>query len=150
MFILYFWLSKWSLVGIWEFCAPEFTCFSLLYSNDWRWLHKYGSYTFMWCLLCKMWFYYLCFHSVTVILLHCGSFCHENKFLVCVNIHGNKAHSDSDFMCTSDRIHGTFRTYKKKKKMLILKIIYSIISNWKMQQILLLIFVLFFSQCSFD
>ncbi len=40
--------------------------------------------------------YYLCFYSVTVILLHCGSFCHENKFLVCVNIPGNKAHSDSD------------------------------------------------------
>ncbi len=36
------------------------------------------------------------FCSVTVILLHCGSFCHENKFLVCVNIPGNKAHSDSD------------------------------------------------------
>ncbi len=36
------------------------------------------------------------FCSVTVILLHCGSFCHENKFLVCVNISGNKAHSDSD------------------------------------------------------
>ncbi len=38
-------------------------------------------------------FYYLCFYSLTVILLH---FCHENKFLVCVNIPGNKAHSDSD------------------------------------------------------
>ncbi len=41
-------------------------------------------------------FYYLCLCSVTVILLHCGSFCHENKFLVCVNIPGNKAHSESD------------------------------------------------------
>ncbi len=40
--------------------------------------------------------YYLYFCSVTVILLHCGSFCHENKFLVCVNIPGNKADSDSD------------------------------------------------------
>ncbi len=38
-------------------------------------------------------FYYLFFCSVT--LLHCGSFCHENKFLICVNIPGNKAHSDS-------------------------------------------------------
>ncbi len=38
--------------------------------------------------------FYLCFCSVPVILLHCGSFCHKNKFLVCVN---NKAHSDSDF-----------------------------------------------------
>ncbi len=36
------------------------------------------------------------FCSVAVILLRCGSFCHENKFLVCVNIPGNKAHSDSD------------------------------------------------------
>ncbi len=34
------------------------------------------------------------FFSVTVILLHCGSFCHENKFLVCVNIPVNKADSD--------------------------------------------------------
>ncbi len=37
------------------------------------------------------------FFSVTVILLHCGSFCQENQFLVCVNIPGNKAHSDSDY-----------------------------------------------------
>ncbi len=36
----------------------------------------------------------MCFCSVTVVLLRCGSFCHENKFLVCVNIPGNKAHSD--------------------------------------------------------
>ncbi len=41
--------------------------------------------------------FYLCFCSVPVILLHCGSFCHKNKFLVCVNITANKAHSDSDF-----------------------------------------------------
>ncbi len=41
-------------------------------------------------------FYYVFFCSVNVILLHCGSFCHENKFLVCVNIPGNKAHSDSE------------------------------------------------------
>ncbi len=34
--------------------------------------------------------------SVFFVLLHSGSFCHENKFLVCVNIPGNKAHSDSD------------------------------------------------------
>ncbi len=40
-------------------------------------------------------FYYLCFCSVTDILLHCSSFYHKNKFLVCVNIPGNKAHSDS-------------------------------------------------------
>ncbi len=47
-------------------------------------------------------FYYLCivFSSATVILLHCGSFCHENKFLLCVNIPGNKAHSDSDKYCS--------------------------------------------------
>ncbi len=32
---------------------------------------------------------------VTVVLLHCSSFCHENKFLICVNIPGNKADSDS-------------------------------------------------------
>ncbi len=37
------------------------------------------------------------FCSVTVILLHWGIFCHENKFLVGVNIPGNKAHSDSDY-----------------------------------------------------
>ncbi len=42
------------------------------------------------------------FCSVTVILLRCGSFCHENKFHVCINIPGNKAHSDSD----SDPDHG--------------------------------------------
>ncbi len=34
------------------------------------------------------------FLSVTVILLHCGSFCHENKLPVYVNISCNKAHSD--------------------------------------------------------
>ncbi len=37
-----------------------------------------------------LFFYYLCICPVTVILLHCGSPCHENKFLVCVNIHLNK------------------------------------------------------------
>ncbi len=31
-------------------------------------------------------------------MLHCGSFCHENKFLVCVNISCNKAHCDSDII----------------------------------------------------
>ncbi len=39
-------------------------------------------------------FYYLCLlfcHSVAL-----WSFCHENKFLVCVNIPSNKAYSDSD------------------------------------------------------
>ncbi len=36
------------------------------------------------------------FCSVAVTLLHCGGFCHENKFVACVNIPGNKAHSDSD------------------------------------------------------
>ncbi len=41
-------------------------------------------------------FYYLCFCPVTVILLHSGSFHHENNFLICVNIPGNKVHSDSD------------------------------------------------------
>ncbi len=35
--------------------------------------------------------------SVTVILLHCGSFSHKkNKILVCVNMPGNKADSDSN------------------------------------------------------
>ncbi len=34
-------------------------------------------------------------YPVAVILLHCGSFCHYNKFLVCVNNHINKAHSHS-------------------------------------------------------
>ncbi len=29
-------------------------------------------------------------------MLHCVSFCHENKFPVCVNIPANKADSDSD------------------------------------------------------
>ncbi len=44
----------------------------------------------------------MCFFcSVTVILLHCGSFCHENKFLACVNIPANKAHSDSDYTVNS-------------------------------------------------
>ncbi len=33
----------------------------------------------------------ICFFcSITLILLHCGSFCHKNRFLVCVNIPGNK------------------------------------------------------------
>ncbi len=32
----------------------------------------------------------------SVILLHCESFSHENKFLVCVNTPDNKAHSDSE------------------------------------------------------
>ncbi len=36
------------------------------------------------------------FCFVTVILLHCSSFCHENKFLLCINIPGIKAHSDSE------------------------------------------------------
>ncbi len=35
-------------------------------------------------------------YSVTVILLHCNSFCHGNKFLEYVNIPGNKVNSDSD------------------------------------------------------
>ncbi len=43
------------------------------------------------------------FCSFTVILLQCGSFCHVNKFLVCVNIPANKAHSYSD----SDKSHPT-------------------------------------------
>ncbi len=38
------------------------------------------------------------FCCVAVILLHCGSFCHENEFLECVNIPANKAHSDSGFV----------------------------------------------------
>ncbi len=39
----------------------------------------------------------ICFFcSITLILLHCGSFCHKNRFLVCVNIPGNKADSDSE------------------------------------------------------
>ncbi len=46
-------------------------------------------------------FFYLCFCSVSVILLHCGSFCHKNKFLVCVNIPGNKAYSDSEYEVNS-------------------------------------------------
>ncbi len=48
------------------------------------------------CLLRHFCSFVFCFCSVTVLLLHCGSFCHENKFLVCVNIPSNKAHSDSD------------------------------------------------------
>ncbi len=52
-------------------------------------------------------FYYLCFCPVTVILLHCGSFYHENKFLVCVNIPGNIAHSDSDSDSEFARMHYT-------------------------------------------
>ncbi len=38
-------------------------------------------------------FYYLFF---VLSLLHCGSFGHENKFLVCVKIPGNKDYSDSE------------------------------------------------------
>ncbi len=38
----------------------------------------------------------ICVFVLSHILLHCGSFCHENKFLVYVNIPGKKAHSDSD------------------------------------------------------
>ncbi len=54
----------------------------------------------IWLLLIYLFFliFIICvFFSVTVILLHCGSFCHENKFLVCVNIPGNKPHYDYDF-----------------------------------------------------
>ncbi len=66
-------------------------------------------------------FYYLCFFcSVTVILLHYSSFCHENKFLVCVNIPDNKAHSDSD--SDSDLI--------KVRKKGALKLILSIWNRW--------------------
>ncbi len=42
-------------------------------------------YSFIICVLS------CCCHSVAL-----WSFCHYNKFLVCVNIPGNKAHSDSD------------------------------------------------------
>ncbi len=34
-------------------------------------------------------FYYLCFCSVTVILLHCVSFCHENKYIKTNQIKSN-------------------------------------------------------------
>ncbi len=67
--------------------------------------------------------YIICvFCSVTVILLHCGNFCHENKFLECVNIPGNKAHSDSDsFNCGFVYKQGTiwrriFRKIKTKRQ----------------------------------
>ncbi len=47
---------------------------------------------------CSIFYYFtICVSCpVTVILLHCESFFHENKFLVCVSMPGNKAHSDSD------------------------------------------------------
>ncbi len=69
-------------------------------------LHKivdlYCHYLFTYCIFYSS-FYYLCFCPVTDILLHCGSFCHENKFLVCVNMPGNKADSDYyyDMQCSS-------------------------------------------------
>ncbi len=71
------------------------------------------------CYLCFYLCYYLCFCSVAVILLHCGSFCHENKFLVCVNIPGNKAHSDSDSdlcLCVMESlcVFHVFRTFIMK------------------------------------
>lgn len=49
-------------------------------------------------------FTYLCFLfllRVTVVLCTVSFFCHRDKFLVCVNILGNKSHSDSDikFRC---------------------------------------------------
>ncbi len=47
------------------------------------------------------------FCSVTVILLHRGSFCHENQFLVCVNIPGNKADSDFFTLCCVMYEHST-------------------------------------------
>ncbi len=54
------------------------------------------------CLLVLLFYYhyYLCFCPVTVILFHRRSFCHENNFLVCINIPDNKAHSDSDMICS--------------------------------------------------
>ncbi len=33
---------------------------------------------------------------VSVILLHCSSFCHKSKFLLCVTIPGNKADSENN------------------------------------------------------
>ncbi len=52
-------------------------------------------------------FYYLCL----VLLL---SFCrtveiHQNKFLICVNIPGNKANSDSDYKNPLENLEGTSR-----------------------------------------
>uniref|UniRef100_A0A672LUY3 Zgc:123297 n=1 Tax=Sinocyclocheilus grahami TaxID=75366 RepID=A0A672LUY3_SINGR len=35
-------------------------------------------------------------HMLEAVIISSSNFCHENKFLVCVNIPGNKAHSDSD------------------------------------------------------
>ncbi len=49
---------------------------------------------------CSFYFLFLLsvfFCSVTVVLLHYGSFCHENKLIVCANIPGNKADSDTQY-----------------------------------------------------
>ncbi len=43
-----------------------------------------------------------CCHSVAL-----WSFCHQNKFLVCVTIPGNKAHSDSDYKNPLENLEGT-------------------------------------------
>ncbi len=65
-------------------------------------------------------FYYLCFFgSVTVILLHCGSFCHKNKFLVCVNIPGNKADSDSSDSETSRKIETSHNTTETSRNTMV-------------------------------
>ncbi len=42
-------------------------------------------------------FYFLCLVLSLSFCFCCGSFCHQNKFLVFVSIPGNKALSDSDF-----------------------------------------------------
>ncbi len=69
-------------------CLLLYTC-----TYDCPFVYCYSLFT---CSIFNSSFYYLFFFHVTVILLHCGSFCHKNKFLVCVNIPGNKAHSDSE------------------------------------------------------
>ncbi len=61
-----------------------------LYVQCYQFVYCYSLFTYsIFILLLSV------FCLVTVILLHCGSSCHENKCLVCVNIPGNKAHSDS-------------------------------------------------------
>ncbi len=53
-------------------------------------------------IVCFVYLYIIIF-IICVLSCHCHSvalwsFCHQNKFFVCVNIPGNKANSDSDFI----------------------------------------------------
>ncbi len=69
------------------------------------------QFVYCYSLFTSFLFFFLLFvFFVTVIMLHCSSFCHVNKFIVCVNIPGNKAHSDSDSENRKSKVAGDART----------------------------------------